>query len=338
MQEALFYEKLAEGRVQCRLCPQQCRIAPGRHGICRVRKNVDGTLYSTNYGQTTSYAVDPTEKKPLYHFYPGSYLFSLGTLGCNFRCDFCQNWQISQQDAPAETLLPREALRLSEEVWRREPRTIGIAYTYSEPSVWYEYVLDTARLARATGLKNVLVTNGYIEREPLAELLPVVDAMNVDVKAFSDDYYRRVCGGHLDPVLRTVEQAHQAGVHVEVTTLVVPALNDSDEEIGALVEWLAEVGEEIPYHLSRYFPNYQMDLPATPTTTLKRLRDLASQKLRYVYVGNLPSEGNNTYCYSCGALLLRRDGLGVAESHLRDGHRCPRCGVEIDIRGQVMVS
>lgn len=336
-QEALFYERLPEKRVLCRLCPQHCHIGPDQRGFCRVRKNVDGLLYTTNYAQATSYAVDPTEKKPLYHFYPGSYLFSLGTLGCNFRCGFCQNWQISQRDAPTETLTPREAVDLATEIRRREPGMIGIAYTYSEPSVWYEYVLDTAELAHAAGLKNVLVTNGFIEEEPLAKLLPYVDAMNVDVKAFTDDYYRKICAGHLDPVLRTVEQAHRAGVHIEVTTLIVPTLNDSEEEIGALVEWLAGVSPEIPYHLSRYFPNYKMDLPATPPATLEKLRQVARRKLRYVYVGNLRGDGSNTYCYNCGALLIRRIGMGVAESRLGHDGRCPDCGTAIDIRGQVMV-
>lgn len=289
-------------------------------------------LYAANYGYAASAALDPMEKKPLYHFYPGSTIFSLGAVGCNLKCGFCQNWQISQQEAPAFEIPPDEAIRLARAY--RSHGCVGLAYTYSEPFMWYEWVLDTCRLARREGLKNVLVTNGFINEDPLQELLPLVDAMNIDVKAFRPGFYRRVCKGKLEPVLATVERAYKAGCHVEVTTLLIPGLNDSDEELEALAGWLASLGEDIPYHLSRYFPNYQFDLPPTPLATLERARRIARKKLRYVYLGNAPAEdGNHTRCHQCGQEVILRDGFGVKGYRLR-GKCCDRCGAEIHLVGE----
>ncbi|MGB9803090.1 AmmeMemoRadiSam system radical SAM enzyme [Desulfofundulus sp.] len=287
MQEALFYEKGDGGIAFCRLCPRFCKIREGNTGFCRVRKNQQGTLYTLNYGRVSSYGLDPIEKKPLYHFYPGSDIFSLGSVGCNLHCGFCQNWQIAHADPRTVYLSPEEAVAAAKEQVARGYPCVGLAYTYNEPFVWYEYVYDTARLARKEGLKNVLVTNGYVNEEPLRRLLPYIDAMNIDVKGFSGEYYREVCAGHLEPVLRTVEFAH-GHCHVELTTLLVPGLNDSEEEIRRLVDWVAALSPDIPLHFTRYFPNYKFDLPPTPLETLKRAREIALEKLHYVYLGNVP--------------------------------------------------
>lgn len=334
MKEARFWEKAGEGRVRCYLCPHHCLLRPGQRGVCRARQNVDGVLYTLNYAQVSSYALDPTEKKPLYHFFPGSYLFSLGSLGCNLSCGFCQNWTISQAESPTAEVSPRRAVELTLAARRRDPRVVGLAYTYNEPSIWYEYVAETAELARREGLVNCLVTNGFIEEAPLLELLPLVDAMNVDVKAFRRDFYRRVCKGERDPVLRTVEVAHRAGCHVEVTNLLVPGYNDSAAEIAELVDWLAGLSPDIPLHFSRYFPNYRFTEPATPLSTLEQAAGIARTKLRYVYLGNVWGRGGDTLCPQCGQTLLERRGLELTRSSLQD-HRCPRCGYRIAIRGQV---
>lgn len=333
LREAMHYERLENNNVLCSLCPHQCRIAPGKYGICRVRNNIEGTLYTHNYGRISALAMDPMEKKPLYHFYPGKYILSLGTVGCNFRCSFCQNYHIAQRGTEGETATGNlyeasEGYLLS--LCRQEENCVGIAYTYNEPSIWYEYVLDTARYIKGKGYKNVLVTNGYISDKALAELLPYVDAMNIDVKGFTEKYYREVCGGSLEHVKHTVEAASPK-CHVEVTTLIVPGHNDSEQEMDELSGWLAAVKPSIPLHLSRYFPMYKMEEEPTPVETLKRLKQAARKNLEYVYVGNLRSEDTNTYCPNCNALLIRRSG-GIFIEHLDDGI-CSKCGKVIDITG-----
>ncbi len=329
MKEALFYKKLDNGRVLCLLCPQECRISPEREGVCRVRRNIGGTLYSQNYGHCSSIALDPIEKKPLYHFYPGSDILSIGTQGCNLRCGFCQNWQISQGEPGLRELSPQDTVDIA--LKYRETGCIGIAYTYSEPSVWFEYVLKTAKLAKEKGLVNVLVTNGYINPEPLGELLEFVDAMNIDIKAFTDEFYKKVCKGKLEPVLKVTEIAAKR-CHLELTTLLIPGYNDSPEEIRDLIQWVASLGVEIPLHFSRYFPNYEFIEPATPIETLEMAREIALSKLRYVYLGNMPDERYSaTYCYNCGMRLIIRRGMGLYENKVRDG-KCPECEVSIDIR------
>lgn len=331
MHEALFYEKKEENRVLCRLCPKLCRIGEGRSGFCRVRRNVGGVLYAANYGEVSSIALDPIEKKPLYHFHPGSLILSLGTVGCNLRCGFCQNWQISQGSPQTDYLGPAEAAALAVREAARAGagrRVIGLAYTYSEPFMWYEFVLDTARLVRKAGLKNVLVTNGYVNAEPLKEILPFIDAMNIDVKGFTGEYYRRACAGGLEPVLKTVEAAH-GRCHVELTTLLVPGMNDGPEEIGRLVDWVAGLSPEIPLHFSRYFPNYKFDLPPTPRETLERARQIAREKLAYVYIGNAPElAAEDTICPGCGRPVIRRTGYRVDLSGLEE-NRCRGCGRKI---------
>ncbi len=285
MKEALYWDKVDGDKVECKLCPHNCRIARDNTGICRARRNVEGRLHSLNYGMVSSIALDPIEKKPLYHFHPGSKILSAGTFGCNFKCSFCQNWTIAHDNPGVMEMTPDELVRKALEL--KERGNIGIAFTYNEPSIWFEFILDTSGKSKEAGLKNVLVTNGFISREPLAELLPYIDAMNIDVKAFTDKFYREICKGALEDVKGTVELS-SAHCHVEVTTLVVPGLNDSEVEIKELASWLASVDETIPLHLSRYFPNYTMrDIPPTSKETLFKLKKAAEKHLNNVHLGNV---------------------------------------------------
>lgn len=329
MREALYYEQ--QGQVaRCHLCPKNCMINEGQAGFCRVRHNTGGKLYSLNYAQATAQALDPIEKKPLYHFYPGSTILSLGTWGCNFACRFCQNWHIAQAQPQATLLEPEKAAALASQLVSQG--NIGIAYTYSEPSVWYEYILDTARLIQAAGLSNVLVSNGFINEQPLQELLPYIAAMNIDVKAFNEQFYQKVCAGKLADVKRTVEQAAQQ-CHVEITTLIVPGHNDSIEEIASLAKWLASISKDIPLHLSRYFPNYKMAAPPTPVSILESGEAAARKYLNYVYLGNVGGDGTSTYCPECGYKVIDRQR---GYSRLTDpGKNCPQCGQSVPIRGEI---
>ncbi|MFW6159064.1 MAG: AmmeMemoRadiSam system radical SAM enzyme [Planctomycetota bacterium] len=324
--EAKYYEPLDDDRVQCHLCPHECKIEPGNRGICRQRENDGGTLVSRNYARVTSAAMDPIEKKPLYHFHPGVPILSLGTNGCNFRCRNCQNWTISQQDADTQELEPSKAVRLAS-----EHGSFGIAYTYNEPLIWYEYVLDTAKLARDAGLKNVLVTNGFTNPEPFAELLPFVDAMNIDLKSIRDEFYRTICGGRLDPVLETAKTANES-THVEVTNLVIPTHNDSDDDLTELADWIRDnLGPDTPAHLSGYTPRYELHAPPTDPDTLRRAYGIFTARLHHVYVGNVILEkGTDTVCRGCGATLIRRRGFAARIVGL-DGSRCAACGAELNI-------
>lgn len=328
MKEARYYQAHENG-VICGLCPKQCVISPDRTGFCRVRKNINGTLYAQNYGCCSSYALDPIEKKPLYHFYPGSTIFSIGTWGCNFACQFCQNWEIAQAVPATIPMLPAEAVAAAKGAGRGN---IGIAYTYSEPGVWYEYITDTARLVHEQDLKNVLVTNGFINSEPLDELLPFIDAMNIDVKAFNEDFYRTVCAGTLRHVKQTVQKAVQY-CHVEITTLVIPGMNDSETELTELAKWLAGLDKDIPLHFSRYFPRYKMGAAPTPLSTLNKASEIASEYLNYVYIGNTGGgEGSNTHCPQCRLLLIDRL---YGTSRLGQDKNCPDCGKHIAIQGEI---
>jgi pyruvate formate lyase activating enzyme len=327
MKEALFYEKRDDGRVDCKLCPHLCTgIAEGKVGRCRVRKNVGGKLYSLIYGELTSINLDPIEKKPLYHFYPGSSILSIGTWGCNFRCAFCQNWQISQQEAGTESVSPQEIARLA----GREG-SIGVAYTYNEPSIWFEFVLDCAVRVREAGFKNVLVTNGYINAEPAAKWLPLVDALNIDIKSMDDEFYRTETGGTLAPVLAAAVQARKQA-HVEITNLVIPTLNDTDDHFQRLAKWMTEnLGRDVPLHLSAYFPRYRMKIDATPVETLERAYRICSEYLDYVYIGNaVGSVGRDTSCRACGEVLVSRFGYRVVVKNLK-GPTCSRCGAAVNI-------
>ncbi len=281
--EASYYQKQKSGKVQCLLCPKNCIIACGSVGNCGVRKNIDGMLYSLVYGKTTGVAVDPIEKKPLYHFHPGEYILSLGTRGCNLGCIFCQNWQISQNpNANLKDITKEEIVSAA-----LRQKTFGIAYTYNEPFIWYEFVRETAMLAKENGLENVLVTNGYVNPEPLEDLLPLIGAMNIDLKAMDDQFYRSTCKGTLDPVLDTIKRAKQS-THIELTNLIIPTLNDSDVQIEKLAEWvLNNTGADTPLHLSRYFPCYELNLPPTPIEKMIHVKAIAEKKLKYVYLGNV---------------------------------------------------
>lgn len=283
--KACYFNKIENNKVHCLLCPHGCVIKPDGLGACRVRKNIDGTLYSINYGEVTSINLDPIEKKPLSMFYPGSMILSAGTFGCNLKCSFCQNWTIAHDDARSVHISPQQLADRASELADRG--NIGIAYTYNEPSIWYEFVYDTCKLVRDRGLKNVIVTNGFINKEPLNELLPFIDAMNIDVKAFTASFYMEICKATLENVMETVEIAAKK-CHVELTTLVIPDLNDSIDEIEKLSKWIASISPDIPLHLSRYFPNYKMThIPPTPKETLIIAREKALEHLNHVYLGNV---------------------------------------------------
>ncbi|MDD3652744.1 MAG: AmmeMemoRadiSam system radical SAM enzyme [Desulfotomaculaceae bacterium] len=332
MHEALYYEKKERKLTACRLCPKLCTIREGKSGFCRVRHNLEGTLFATNYGQVTAFGLDPIEKKPLYHFCPGSAILSVGTVGCNLRCGFCQNWSIAHGNPKTTDLTPVKLVELARLQIERGYDNIGIAYTYSEPLIWYEFVLDTARMAQAAGLKNVLVTNGYVNETPLRELLPYIDAMNIDVKGFTDEYYHDSCKGRLEPVVRTVEIASQE-CHVELTNLLVTGLNDSPEEIGQLVDWIASLDATIPLHFSRYFPNFEVEHLPTPLKTLRQALEIARKKLDFVYIGNAPEVGSqDTYCPQCGEMLINRTGYNSRVIGL-SGSNCRGCGRAIKITG-----
>lgn len=283
MHEALYYEKLDSKRVRCHLCPNECLIPDGGRGSCGVRHNKGGVLYTDVYGKTTGIALDPIEKKPLYRYHPGKSIISLGTKGCNLHCSFCQNWHISQElDAPTREITPQEAVSRAKALG-----SFGIAYTYNEPFIWYEFVLDTAKLARQAGLENVLVTNGYVNMEPLEEMLPYIDAMNIDLKAFDEGFYSKVCKARLKPVLDVIK-ASALACHIELTTLLIPTLNDSEEMVRREVDWICQnVGPDTPLHFSRYFPCYKMELPPTPLESVERAVRIAREKMKYVYAGNV---------------------------------------------------
>lgn len=318
-------------KVICELCPKLCCIPEGGAGDCRVRVNLDGKLRATTYGRPSAVHVDPMEKKPLFHFHPGTPILSIATAGCNLHCQNCQNWQLSQHGGEEmETLYRAPPDRIVAAAQQQDCRSI--AYTYSEPLVYYEYVFDTAILARQAGLKNVLVSAGYVNQKPLRELCRVLDATNTDLKAFDDTFYREICDARLRPVLDALVAFREEGVWVEVTNLVIPTLNDDLAQVRAMAKWIRdELGEGTPLHLSRFHPQYRMrNLPPTPAETLDRLRREAMDAgLRYVYVGNLfGAEGESTRCPHDGTLLVRRAGYRILENRLRDG-RCPTCDAEI---------
>jgi pyruvate formate lyase activating enzyme len=325
--EARYYETLDDQRVQCHLCPHNCRIAPGRLGLCHVRLNEGGQLTTPFYGRLSSIALDPIEKKPLYHFHPGAQILSIGFVGCSFHCPFCQNYRIAQDTSvPTDAVSPEELVHIAV----RE-RSFGIAYTYSEPLVHLEYVLDCARLARERRLKNVLVSNGFVTAGPAEELLGLMDAANIDLKSFQPEFYRREIGGDVEEVKRFLGQAARR-LRLEVTTLVIPTKNDSPVEMEEMARFLASLDPEIPYHLSAYFPHYRYSLPPTPPATLRSLAEVARKHLRYVYLGNIGAEHSDTRCASCGAVLVSRRGYTVSLSGIKDG-ACSRCGSPAPITG-----
>ena len=337
MREAMYWEPLEGNRVRCHLCPLNCLIDEGGRGSCKVRKNIGGRLYTLNYGKTSSMAADPVEKKPLFHFHPGSCAFSIGTVGCNMHCIHCQNWEISQADETfpyLEDVTSKAIVRLA-----KHYNCESIAYTYNEPTIWYEFVLETSKLAKEVGLKNILVTNGYINEEPFRNLAPYIDAMNIDIKAFRDEFYRKVSKvPGIEPSKRTAVIAKKEfGIHVELTYLIIPTLNDSEEEIRAFVRWVVEkLGDDTPVHFSRFFPHYKLlTLPPTPVETIEKAYRIAKEEgLKFVYIGNVPGhEGENTYCPKCGKPLIVRWGFSIEEYHIKDG-KCEYCGEPIPVVGE----
>lgn len=324
--KAAYAEKLDGNKVKCRLCPADCILREGKKGICGSRFNRNGRLMTDNFGELVSACYDPIEKKPLYHFYPGAMIFSTGANGCNFHCDNCQNWEISQEKVPTRYLAPDDLATLA-----GKNDSIGVAYTYTEPLIWFEYIMQVGKLIKDAGLKNVLVTNGYINPEPLEELLPLIDAANVDLKGMQPKFYKRICKGKLEPVLDNIKRFHNAGVKVEITNLVITDLNDSDADFEILTDFVAGVSEKIPLHFSAYFPTHRMKNPPTPLERLLRAFDIASQKLDYVYLGNvrLPDR-SDTFCPRCQERLIKRNGYHVNPLALENG-KCKGCGYDTGI-------
>lgn len=331
--EASFYScSDDDGVLRCELCFRHCRIEKGKVGHCRVRRNVDGRLIAASYGEVSSVNVDPVEKKPLYHFHPGKAILSVGSIGCNLNCRFCQNWSISQVDAATRYVSPREMVSLACRA-NEDSGSIGVAFTYSEPLVWYEYVRDCAVLLKQAGLAVVLVTNGTVEPEPLAGLLSLVDAMNIDVKGFSQGFYGEMCRGSLASVKKTVE-AVAGRIHLELTTLLVTGNNDSAGEVKELACWVASLDAGIPLHLSRYFPAYEVALPATPVETIIARRDDAAESLKYVYTGNMSGQaehGSDTICPGCGTVAVERRGYRVDVTGLAMDGSCACCGYDLSM-------
>ena len=332
---ASWWENTQNGKIKCTLCPRYCLIGEGQVGFCYIRQNIEGKLYSTGYGRPTGFAIDPIEKKPLNHFYPGTGVLSFGTAGCNLGCKFCQNWSMSKA-----RLAEVNALHASPEVvvaLALKHNVPSIAYTYNDPVIFGEYVIDISRLARKEGIHSVMVTNGYITGEAREEVYRYIDAANVDLKAFSEDFYYRLTGSHLKDVLDTLKWlVHETEVWVEITTLLIPGENDSDDEIKRLSNWIVkELDENIPLHFTAFHPDFKMrDYPPTPPSTLHRARKIAlNEGIKFCYVGNIHDpEGQTTYCPNCKSILIERDWHSVFQNKIKDG-RCPRCGMEIPGRG-----
>lgn len=321
MKQAMYYEKRKDKYVSCKLCPHYCSIADGSLGKCRVRKNKEGVLYAMNYGKVTSSSYDPIEKKPLYHFYPGANIFSIGSFGCNLACDFCQNWEIVYDDSLAREMPDEEIISLAS-----QRKSIGIAFTYNEPSIWYEYILDLSKQARKKNLKTVMVTNGFINEEPLRELLPYIDAMNIDLKSIDDSFYTSICKGKLDPVLKTIEMAAKF-THVEVTTLIIGGENSSPGQVRKLAKAIADIDEGIPLHISRYFPAYKMENPPTDVEVILNAKKIAKEYLDYVYIGNVAGIDNDTYCSECETKLIARN-FKARNIGIKNG-KCEECKADI---------
>ncbi len=315
--------------IECRLCPHYCKISEGRNGICGVRKNTGEKIELTTYGIISGYSLDPVEKKPLYHFFPGHNILSIGSYGCNMRCDFCQNWNISQKST-GDFGLRTDTDKIVSDA-SSSFRNIGLAFTYNEPIVWFEFMRDIAIKIKEKGLYTVMVSNGFVNSDPLKEITGFIDAFNIDLKAFSEEFYKRLTGAELGPVKESLKQIIKAGKHLEVTTLIIPGRNDSEQEMEAEAKWIAEeLGNETPLHLSRYFPMYKRDDPPTPQGTLSTLFDIASKHLKNVYMGNTSSKnGQNTVCSKCGATVTKRSGYNTSLTNLDSEGRCSICSNQV---------
>jgi len=333
MKEALLYKKIKNKKVQCNLCAHRCTILPDKRGICGVRENKAGKLYSLVYGRACAEHIDPIEKKPLFHFLPGTTSLSIATVGCNFRCKNCQNWEIAQSPKEngqiwGDDLSPKEIVKHA-----KEQKCHGVSYTYTEPTIFIEYALDTMKLAKAEGFKNSWVTNGFMTKEAFELVAPYLDAANCDLKSFTDKVYQENCGARVKPVLETLKRMKKAGIWLEVTTLIIPTLNDKEEEYKNIASFIkGELGPEVPWHISQFYPAYKlMDLPATSVEAIHKARDIGKKMgLKYVYTGNLPGdEGENTYCPKCGELVIERLGYSIKRFD-KDG-KCPKCGEKLDL-------
>ncbi len=331
MKPAKYYEEIYRYQLKCNLCPHHCTIGDGKTGICKVRKNIAGELYLQTYGDISSMGFDPIEKKPLYHFYPGSIIFSVGGYGCNLRCKFCQNYQISQ-DIPgnsnsSKTYSPHEIIAFASD----KRANIGIAFTYNEPTVWFEYMQDIAEVSKRKGMKNVMVTNGFINPDPLDELIEVMDAFNVDLKAFTEDFYLTQTMSKLKPVKETLKQIRRRRKYLEITNLIISGKNDNRKDFVEMLKWInGELGKDTVLHLSRYFPTYKMSIPPTPPGLLSDLFETAKEHLDYVYIGNLPTNNSqNTYCPSCNQKAIDRNRHNTWISGLDNTGKCSKCGYKI---------
>lgn len=329
MKEADFYEKL-DGKLRCDLCPHHCLIEEGQRGLCGIKKNQDGKLIALTYGKPCATHVDPIEKKPLYHVHPGSSQFSIATVGCNFKCAFCQNWRISQAEpeVTSERKVPPE--KVVEMAKKNDCE--GIAYTYTEPTVFFEYAFDIAKLAKEEGLSNYFITNGFISPEPLKKITPYLDAANIDLKSFKPEFYKELAGARLEPVKKAIKLYYKNDIWIELTNLIIPGYNNDEGSIRKMVRWVIdELGPDVPLHLSRFFPAYKMkDVEPTPKSFLKKAYGIAKNEgLNFVYVGNIRDpEASNTYCPECGALLIERNGLRLVSNKIEDG-KCPNCGSKV---------
>jgi len=318
--------KKTDEKLECQLCPHYCNLAEAKTGICGVRKNTGQIIELMTYGILSGYSLDPVEKKPLYHFFPGHNILSIGSFGCNMKCDFCQNFHISQK--VPESLIPEVTINKIIKDALSTEKNIGIAFTYNEPIIWFEYMRDVSASAKKEGLYTVMVSNGYVNSEPLNEIIEFIDAFNIDLKAFNNNFYRKMTGAELEPVKNSLKQIAKSGKHLEITTLVIPGQNDDEKEMELQTEWIAnELGNDIPFHLSRYFPTYKRDNPPTPELSLKRLYEIASVNLEYVYIGNTHSDtGQNTYCPGCGTEVTIRSGYKTRLVNLDEDGKCTCCG------------
>ncbi len=333
--ETRYYITEEGQAIRCNLCPHNCLLKNGQSGICRVRKNRDGVLLSENYGKVCSLHLDPIEKKPLYHYYPGRNILSVGTVGCNLHCRFCQNWEISQTNVKDYPYLQEYSPASIVDMATAEAGNLGIAYTYNEPTVWYEFMKDIADKANDEGLKNVVVTNGFINPEPLKELIPVIHAFSVDLKAFTEAFYKQLTSSSLAPVLESLKTIRASGRHFEITNLLIPDENDNEKDFRKMMEWInKELGPDTVLHISRFFPTYKLTHNATPESLLKKFYEIAREYLHYVYLGNVSSDkGRDTNCPKCGHLLISRSGYHTRLAGL-EGNKCRECGEAIPVVGQ----
>ena len=331
--KASYFSVEKDQKVRCTLCPHECVLKAGQAGVCRVRRNVNGQLLSENYGKVCSLHLDPIEKKPLYHYYPGKNVFSVGSVGCNLHCRFCQNWEISQtsvEDYPYLKTYSHEAIV---DLASAEPGNLGIAYTYNEPIIWFEFMMDIARLSAEKGMKNLMVTNGFINQDPLKELLPVMHAFSVDLKAFTESFYKHLTSSSLKPVLESLKIIRQSGRHLEITNLLIPGENDDEKDFREMMKWIqGELGPDTVLHISRFFPTYKLMHHATPEALLFKFYEIAREYLSFVYLGNVRTDkGRNTVCPECGHEVIRRTAYRTSITGLDENAKCKNCGHQIPV-------